>query len=752
MKKITILKKLALLCVLLPISFSLPSCSNSDDDTKTPTNEKGSGSTGGEKGPSLTEEETTTINGIDVPVSDKDKSSANLISEAYTALNAGDYNKTLSKFRSAYAKEQTDETKIYYALTELALLSTDKTVADIIKNDLGITDYPATPNAIFNTSWFKNYPKYESISAERFEKNSTGSYIRVSATPTDSYSSSNLYPWNAYALYDGDWVEYYAYNSMMKEGYYLSNVVPDSNGKYLIPFGNDKYSYNTYYNFIDTKSFYSQAQEAIADYLYDSDGTKSQSGSYVRLTGTETTSWSGDYIYYSYKNTNGTWSSSNGTINNYSLSNEGNYFAGKYDCITKFAENFIEAKYSSYRYNMTSSHYRKSLLGKAVYVPELAIPEWVKSTDYYQDSLVKTTQTYKTWLYLLYANVVTNCDNGFNNTIDKLLSVIHSKTETIKAIVDSLGTGTATLDAEFIANLKLTKILGEDPVDFGKPEMNVLTAALEACDAVFNFAASYDFSANLKAAEVDFDSTKDADTILNIVNDCVTSTTLSVRDASKLTTSKTLLSSALTRLISTYNDIKNSNNYPQAAKDKIDEYGPFLLDGATKAKTALNNGTVFYLPQSPKANTFPTSASDAAFGIDFGKIFTPGYFTDIIKRSSDKEKIKIYYKRYEDSYSYSSENGYKTVKSESDPTEIETTIEEFVKTIASDADNSYSSSNSSSSGSYSYSVTRIWYDIGIMADSDIITSALPGIADSQRNSAIVDKMRFFKLFTIKYSK
>ena len=106
MKKITILKKLALLCVLLPISFSLPSCSNSDDDTKTPTNEKGSGSTGGEKGPSLTEEETTTINGIDVPVSDKDKTSTNLISEAYTALNAGDYNKTLSKFRSAYAKEQ----------------------------------------------------------------------------------------------------------------------------------------------------------------------------------------------------------------------------------------------------------------------------------------------------------------------------------------------------------------------------------------------------------------------------------------------------------------------------------------------------------------------------------------------------------------------------------------------------------------------------------------------------------------------
>ncbi|MBR0033008.1 MAG: hypothetical protein IJP61_12100 [Treponema sp.] len=745
MKKITILKKFALLCVLLPISFSLPSCSNSDDDTKTPTNEKGSGSTGGEKGPSLTEEETTTINGIDVPVSDKDKSSANLISEAYTALNAGDYNKTLSKFRSAYAKEQTDETKIYYALTELALLSTDKTVADIIKNDLGITDYPATPNAIFNTSWFKNYPKYESISADRFEKNSTGSYIRVSATPTDSYSSSNLFPWNAYALYDGDWVEYYAYSSMMKEGYYLSNIVPDSNGKYLIPF-------NDYYDRLNTSSQRTSVENQITDYLYNSSGTKTSSGSYVRLAGTETSSYEGNYVYISYKNFEGIWSSSNKNLIDYSLSNEGNYLVYKSYFISGYIKKLLKSEYSDYLYNMISKEsYKKSLLGKAVYVPELAIPEWVKSTDYYQDSLVKTTQTYKTWLYLLYANVVTKCDNGFNNTIDKLLSVIHSKTETIKAIVDSLGTGTATLDAEFIANLKLTKILGEDPVDFGKPEMNVLTAALEACDAVLNFAASYDFSANLKAAEVDFDSDfyvkRDADKILNIVNDCVTSSTLSVRDASKLTTSKTLLSSALTRLISTYNDIKNSNNYPQAAKDKIDEYGPFLLDGATKAKAALNNGTVFYLPQNPKANTFPTSASDAAFGIDFGKIFTPGYFTDIIKRSSDKEKIKIYYKRYEDSYSYSSENGYKTVKSESDPTEIETTIEEFVKTIASDAENS-GYSDSSSSGSYSYGRTRIWYDIGIMADRDIITNALTGIANTQRNSAIVDKMRFIKLFTI----
>jgi len=745
MKKITILKKLALLCVLLPISFSLPSCANNDDDTKTPTNEKSSGSTGGEKDPSLTEEETTTINGIDVPVSDKDKTSTNLISEAYTALNAGDYNKTLSKFRSAYAKEQTDETKIYYALTELALLSTDKTVSDIIKNDLGITDYPATPNAIFNTSWFKNYPKYESIYAARFEKNSTGSYIRVSATPTDSYSSSNLFPWNAYALYDGDWVEYYAYSSMMKEGYYLSNIVPDSNGKYLIPF-------NDYYDRLNTSSQRTSVENQITDYLYNSSGTKTSSGSYVRLAGTETSSYEGDYVYISYKNFEGIWSSSNKNLIDYSLSNEGNYLVYKSYFISGYIKKLLKSEYSDYLYNMISKDmYKKSLLGKAVYVPELAIPEWVKSTDYYQDSLVKTTQTYKTWLYLLYANVVTNCDNGFNNTIDKLLSVIHSKTETVKAIVDSLGTGTATLDAEFIANLKLTKILGEDPVDFGKPEMNVLTAALEACDAVLNFAASYDFSANLKAAEVDFDSDfyvkRDADKILNIVNDCVTSSTLSARDASKLTTSKTLLSSALTRLISTYNDIKNSNNYPQAAKDKIDEYGPFLLDGATKAKAALNNGTVFYLPQNPKANTFPTSASDAAFGIDFGKIFTPGYFTDIIKRSSDKEKIKIYYKRYEDSYSYSSENGYKTVKSESDPTEIETTIEEFVKTIASDAENS-GYGYSSSSGSYSYSVTRIWYDIGIMADRDIITNALTGIANTQRNSAIVDKMRFIKLFTI----
>lgn len=761
MKKIKFLKKLAFLFVVLPMTFSLPSCSNSDDETKSSTD--GKTTTGGGSGnPQTPKEETTTINGIDVPVSDKNKSSATLISEAYSALNSGDYDKTLSKFRSAYAISQTDETKIYYALTELAMLSTDKTVSDIIKNDLGITNYPATPNAIFNTSWvnelntpysfpdsilnknwLKNYPKYESASFADFESNTSGTYIRVSATPTSYYyyssNSSNftLSPWDAYFLHEDGWIYYNNYRSIagVKE-YYLTNITPDPNGKYLIPF-------NDYYDRLNTSSQRTSVENQITDYLYNSSGTKTSSGSYVRVTGTETSSYEGDSVYIEKKYFDNIWSSSNKRLIDYSISNEGNYLVWKSSFISGYVKKLVKSEYSDCLYNMSSDRYKKSLLGQAVYLPELAIPDWVKSTGYYTNSLVKTTQTYKTWLYLLYANILTSCGDGLNSTIDKLLSVIHAKTESVKTIVDSMGTGTATIDTTFIANLKLTEIFGDDSVDLGKPEMNVLVAALEACDAVLNFAASYDFSANINAAKVDFNAVSDADEVLNIINSCVTAKTFSVRDAEKLSTSKFLLSNALSRLISAYNDIKTSNTYPQAAKDKIDEYGSFLLDGVTKAKTALDNGSVFYIPATPKEKTFPTNADNSAFGIDFGKIFTAGYFTDLIERSSDKEKIKIYYKRYENSYSYDNSTGYNSIRTESEPTELTKSI----KQVCYDAqDSGYSSSTGSE---YSWGNTHIWYEIGIMANRDIITDTLPGIDNTSRNSAAVDKVRFIRIFTVR---
>lgn len=751
MKKIKCIH--AAVFMLLTMSFSLFSCSHGSDD-------------GGSSTPTTTE----TIGGIEVPITDKNKSSTVLINEGYSALNSGDYDTTLSKFRSAYALDPNDTTKIYYALTELAMLSTDTDVVDIIKNDFGAKNYPATPNAIFNSAWvselktpvsklnsvfnsewLKKYPELKNVNAATFEPNAEGNYIRVSATPTTSWSIANILGGGVYYLYDGIWVHYPDYiKATDKNTFCLTNVTPDANGNYLI-------SFSSYYSSLTDKTVYeTQANSEIADYLYNLDSSTSQlvktsSGEYVRLTGTETTSYNEDYINYSYKNNEGTCTSSYGRLTDYSLSNEGNYLAYKSNIIYTLAQKKAKSSLTSYLYNSTSS-YRKNILGEILYLPELAVPDWVTSSQYYKDTIVGTTQSYKTWLYLIYANLITNNEQGANEKIDKLIKIVHAKNETIRKIVDSMGTGTATLDPTFIRNLRLTEYIGDDSVTISKTEMQILSAALEACDAALTFVAAYDLSADLKCAEISLEASPkennaEKDKIVKAINDSVTAKTLSVRDATKLATAKSMFSEAAGRVISCYNEIKTSTLYPQIVKDKIAEYGAAYYDGAVKAKAALDNGSIFYIPKEPNPRTFPTTASEAFFGIDLGKVFTPGYFTNIIERSTDKEKIKIYYKRFEETTGW---NGSSPINnhSESEFTELTGSISNFATTAANDAGLTVTLT---SSPSYSYTRKEIWYEVGILINKDIITQALPGIEGAENQfdtitSAKIDKTRFIKIF------
>ena len=171
-----------------------------------------------------------------------------------------------------------------------------------------------------------------------------------------------------------------------------------------------------------------------------------------------------------------------------------------------------------------------------------------------------------------------------------------------------------------------------------------------------------------------------------------------------------------------------------------------ILNTAEREIDRLEKGGVFYLPKDTSAKSFPTTASEASFGIDFGKIFSAGYFTSIINRSSDNESVKIYYKRYEIVRSYDKKNGYVVTETESEPNEITTSIAEFTATIAKDAGRSFDSSENSEN--YSYTDKEVWYKIGIMANRDIITQALPGIASMETSNTTIDKARFIKIFTI----
>lgn len=644
--------------------------------------------------------------GDDSPVDDG-KTSEELVTEANDAISDGDYDSAVEKFEKAYERNPSDENKIYYALAEIATISTDKDIADIMRNKLGAANYPATLNALFSKDWLKEYPLYGTRSAIKVEKSETGNYIRVSGTPVDGDVDS----YTAYAycvLRDGEW-------EWARWSIRLSDVKPDDNGDYLI-------EESSYYPDISGTSYEEEAMNVVAGYLYKyswSDGTvtKSDDGDYVRLTGTETDSYSysSNKLYSPFKYSNGDWTDSGVSLTDFSLSNDGDYLVYKSNFVRQYARNLAVA---AYRYD--ADWYEKTVLEEVVSLPGLIVPDWAKNgNSLYDDTLFGTAQTYDTWWWLLYANAVANHESGFNDTVDTLLSVIHKKSESVKAVVDSIGSGTALLDSQFIERLNLTEILGEDSFEVGKVEMNVLVSALESIDALLNFMASYDLSGNFKYAEISSAPTDEE--LVDIINNCVTAKTLAVRDESKMAMSKSLFADAFGRLAESYESIRNSEKYPQVVKDTLDEYSLFY-DGAKKAKSAIENGSVLYIPESEDAASFPSSADGALFGIDFGKIFTPGYFTKLIERSGDMEKVRLYYIRCEHEWGANDD-------AESEPVEIDD-ISAFLDTTASDAGDT--------------ELSEVWYDVGILANRKILVDALPGA-----DSSDVDEWRFISLFRVR---
>lgn len=603
--------------VLLAFALVFASCSNSAE-----------GSGGG----------TQTGDEITIPPEDAAKSDTQLVKEANAALSEGDYTKAVNKFRYAYKKRPTDSNKIFYALTEIALLSVDDTVVDIMKNKVGATSYPATLNALFNTEWAKDksqtllgsewsktFPSYESYPIYTATQNNDGSYIRASGTRTSTYDYNTTRS-ISYILDDGEWWIGWNHSSYKKitSGSYLTNVTPDANGPYLVW----------------------------------RDSTKDTSVA------------------------------------------------------------------AEYRYNATHS-YDKAVPGKTNTLPILAVPSWVTSIDSYKSTLIGTTLSAETWTYLLFANAVTNNENGLNDVIDKLLPVVHKKSETVKGVVDSLGNETATLEASFIKALNLTEWLGEDAFEIGKPEMNLLVAALEGFDAVLNYAASYDLSANLKAAQGDIGSKQ---TVLKMVKASVSSKTLTNRDSEKLASSKALFLDGLNRLISSYNSIKSSTRYPQIIKDNLDQYGEILYDGGVKAKAAIENGSVLYIPEKLEGKAFPADLNSALFGIDMGKVFTPGYLTKFFERSDDLSTVKLYYKQVVTTTNTST---YARTETEGPLTEI-TDIDTFFNNTISDA------GHQSGSGSY----TDTSYSVGVLANYSVLSAALP----SANN--IAEKIKFMEFWQL----
>jgi hypothetical protein len=81
-----------------------------------------------------------------------------VISEGHDSLADEDYDKAIKYYQTAYAENNTDPEAITYSvLAELAAISIDPKVKNLLQSRLGVENYPSTMGALFSTAWMTEY-------------------------------------------------------------------------------------------------------------------------------------------------------------------------------------------------------------------------------------------------------------------------------------------------------------------------------------------------------------------------------------------------------------------------------------------------------------------------------------------------------------------------------------------------------------------------------------------------------------------
>ena len=472
---------------------------------------------------------------INITVSETSKEWKVLLNQGIELICEGHFDEGFAKIKLAYANEQNDETKMYYALVELASISTDESVNKIMKENLGITNYPAEFNSLISGDWLESYPTSRWVDLyDVYDAKDYYGYVRVDGELCESWEDNSVRI-SCYLDDEGDWLDPDYYNNY--EAMYIKNPVVSEDGRYLV-----------------YKHYVSKIPEGTKYYEYD---------------------WTGDYKKIL-----------------------------DYDDNSSLLAQFNE-------------------------------PAWLKDTDYYKESFVGATATITTQAYRFYASLIDCNPNGANELIDNIVNVFNTKFNPVKEIANTISNNSVLIPAKVIETLNLEELLGDSNVKLGKAELNVVIASLQLFKGIFEWISSYDLSANITELKSLFNSNESFDH--NFINDIIKVDTFKTRNESAMALSKATFVDALDMLLASYDFIVSSeNDYPQAAKDEIKRYGEVLKSACNQLKNSITNGTVFYIP---KDNPFETSEWNATkdncwFGIDMGKLFKAGYFSNIVERTS----------------------------------------------------------------------------------------------------------------------
>lgn len=539
-----------------------------------------------------------------------------ILDNGISKLLEQDFDSGIKAIDDAYARQKNDETRMYYALSQIAQVSIDENVTKIVKENLGFKEYPATLNALFTSEWLKKYSGQEYVSVYKIEEDENGSCVRVSV---DSNAEDYFYP-RAYLDDAGDWIS--SYDSV--QGKYVLNA----DGKYLV--------------------------------------------SYWDLTNEER--------------------ASNPTRYNYTFDHSKHVLSDSYSSLA----------------------------------PDFNLPDWVKNSDLYKNSIVDTVETVSTIGVKMFGALIECNPNGLNELVDNVLKVFESKKlSNAKSVISEMSNASVALPEKVIKAFNLESVLGENiSVKVGKAELNVLLAALNIYKGTFQLISSYDLSADTDVLKDLFTgSSSSYEKFGNAFN----LKTFAVRNADAVKASKETFISAIDTLLESYDAMfGTSSTYPQGAVDTVKEYGDFFVLGAKELKNALNNDSVFYIPKDFGGTRWTTSAADAMFGIDLGKAFTAGYFSEIVEKDSSGDAVLYGQTDYCFQDSSYNETERKSI------IQLTTTIDEFME--------SESEALKTELEKTDYRSVNYTISVGFSMNLKLVKDMLPGLMDSANDMEILPFM------------
>nr|MDE5898127.1 bacterial Ig-like domain-containing protein [Treponemataceae bacterium] len=498
-----------------------------------------------------------------------------LLDEGADLLAKGSFDEAVVKINAAYESSKNDTTKMYYALAQLALISVDDGVQNIMRNNFGVTNYPDKLNALINGEWLKEYEYYEEVRAyDDPVQSDDGGYVRCNLKRSDASADGavQIFCYDYYEQfpeYDGKWIggwnvrDYELDGLMADGGSYTAD--PNVNGSYLI-------SYWTLFSYYQNKYWDPETYELTAEYYQ--------------------------------------W----------------------------------EESIKPYRYELSreSNTYIKVAGGGHSSLPQYKIPSWIQDTDSYKDSLLGGVQSAQSASLLMLANIIDLNTSGLNSLVDNVLAVFSDRFDTAKALAASMSEQSVALPRQLVDALNLTEVLGDDEmIVIGKAELNVVIAALEMVKGTFEWLSSYDFSADFSALKTDIYNMGREDGY-KVLFSAPTADFLGVRNKDAMEQSKSTYCEAAQLLLDSYDYITGpSSSYPPAAKDAVKETGDAIYQTVRTICDAIKNGGTVYFTSNGADSFVGTGAQDSDFGINFGKLFTPGALSDVFKKSGGR--LQPYY-------------------------------------------------------------------------------------------------------------